>query len=142
MSNVYRVDGARSGSATTVSFGERFQSSEQFDHIFKEGMALVERTASYLDGPGRKEAKDLAGGVGVLLGIVTIGALEVISSVYPSGAAFATRSDPMLPPAPPRLSITIGFPSSSCRPFAIGLAAISDGPPGGQGTITFTGRLG
>ncbi|MBS0269070.1 MAG: DUF1465 family protein [Proteobacteria bacterium] len=66
MSNVYRVDGAPIGSATTVSFGERFQSSEQFDHIFKEGMALVERTASYLDGPGRKEAKDLVGGVGVL----------------------------------------------------------------------------
>jgi regulator of CtrA degradation len=66
MSNVYRVDGARTGSATTVSFGERFQSSEQFDHIFKEGMALVERTASYLDGPGRKEAKALTGGVGVL----------------------------------------------------------------------------
>jgi regulator of CtrA degradation len=66
MSNVYRVDGARSGSATTVSFGERFQSSEQFDHIFKEGMALVERTASYLDGPGRKEAKTLTGGAGVL----------------------------------------------------------------------------
>ena len=66
MSNVFRVDSARSGSATTVSFGERFQSSEQFDHIFKEGMALVERTASYLDGPGRKEAKTLTGGVGVL----------------------------------------------------------------------------
>jgi regulator of CtrA degradation len=66
MSNLYRVDGARPESATTVSFGERFQSSEQFDHIFREGMALVERTAVYLDGPGRKEAKTLAGGVGVL----------------------------------------------------------------------------
>jgi regulator of CtrA degradation len=66
MSNVYRVDGAPLGGGTTVSFGERFQASEQFDHIFKEGMALVERTASYLDGPGRKEAKVLAGGVGVL----------------------------------------------------------------------------
>jgi regulator of CtrA degradation len=66
MSNGYRVDGALSGSATTVSFGERFQSSEQFGHIFKEGMALVERTAAYLDGPGRKEAKGLTGGVGVL----------------------------------------------------------------------------
>ncbi|MET0409519.1 MAG: DUF1465 family protein [Hyphomicrobium sp.] len=66
MSNVYRVDGAPAGSAKTVSFGERFQASEQFDHIFREGMALVERTASYLDGPGRKEAKTLTGGVGVL----------------------------------------------------------------------------
>ncbi|MBX9684718.1 MAG: DUF1465 family protein [Hyphomicrobium sp.] len=66
MSNSYRVDSARQGGATTVSFGDRFQSSEQFDHIFKEGMALVERTASYLDGQGRKEAKGLQGGVGVL----------------------------------------------------------------------------
>lgn len=61
-----RVDGALLSGAKTVSFGDRFQSSEQFDLIFKEGMALVERTAAYLDGPGRKEAKGLAGGVGVL----------------------------------------------------------------------------
>jgi regulator of CtrA degradation len=66
MSNVFRVDGARADSATTVSFGERFQSSGHFDDIFKEGMALVERTATYLDGPGRKEAKALNGTVGVL----------------------------------------------------------------------------
>jgi regulator of CtrA degradation len=43
----------------TISFGERFATSDQFDAIFKEGMALVERTANYLDGPGRKEAKAL-----------------------------------------------------------------------------------
>ena len=66
MSNVFRVDSARSGRTSPVSFGERFQASEQFDHVFKEGMALVERTASYLDGPGRKEAKTPAGGVSVL----------------------------------------------------------------------------
>ncbi|CEJ88596.1 conserved hypothetical protein [Hyphomicrobium sp. GJ21] len=66
MSNVFSVDGAQQSGAITVSFGERFQSSEQFDHIFREGMALVERTASYLDGPGRKEAKNLNGSAGVL----------------------------------------------------------------------------
>lgn len=66
MGNGYRLEGALSEGATTVSFGERFQSSEQFDHIFKEGMALVERTASYLDGPGRREAKGLVGAPGVL----------------------------------------------------------------------------
>lgn len=66
MNNRSRVDGALSGSSTTVSFGERFQSSEQFDLIFREGMALVERTAAYLDGPGRKEAKSLAGSPAVL----------------------------------------------------------------------------
>jgi regulator of CtrA degradation len=66
MSNGFRVDSALASGATTVSFGDRFQSSEQFDHIFKFGMALVERTAAYLDGPGRKEAKTLTGGAGVL----------------------------------------------------------------------------
>ena len=66
MSNGSRVDSALYDSATTVSFGERFQSSEQFDHIFREGMALVERTAAYLDGAGRQESKGLTGNVGVL----------------------------------------------------------------------------
>ena len=51
---------------TTVSFGERFAASDQFDAIFKEGMGLVERTASYLDGQGRKEARALRGPVAVL----------------------------------------------------------------------------
>jgi regulator of CtrA degradation len=46
-----------SATGVTISFGERFATSDQFDSIFKEGMALVERTANYLDGPGRKEAK-------------------------------------------------------------------------------------
>jgi regulator of CtrA degradation len=55
-----------SSPAVTISFGERFAASDQFDAIFKEGMALVERTASYLDGPGRKEARLLHGPVSVL----------------------------------------------------------------------------
>ena len=45
------------GSAEMISFGARFAASDQFDAVYKEGMALVERTASYLDGQGRKEAK-------------------------------------------------------------------------------------
>jgi regulator of CtrA degradation len=50
----------------TVSFGERFAASDQFDAIFKEGMALVERTAAYLDGAGRREARALTGPASVL----------------------------------------------------------------------------
>lgn len=50
----------------TVSFGERFQSSEQFDAVFKQGMALVERTAAYLDGDGRIASKSLAGRTAVV----------------------------------------------------------------------------
>jgi regulator of CtrA degradation len=49
-----------------ISFGERFQASQQFDQVFKEGMALVERTAAYLDGNGRKESKGLPGPITVL----------------------------------------------------------------------------
>ena len=36
-----------------------FAESEVFDRLFKEGMALVEEAASYLDGPGREESRDL-----------------------------------------------------------------------------------
>jgi regulator of CtrA degradation len=50
----------------TISFGERFAASDQFDAVFREGMSLVERAAAYLDGPGRKEAKALAGPVAML----------------------------------------------------------------------------
>jgi regulator of CtrA degradation len=62
---VFARDGSR-GKGITVSFGERFAASDQFDAIFREGMALVERTAAYLDGPGRKEAKALPGPAAVL----------------------------------------------------------------------------
>ncbi|WP_072390292.1 DUF1465 family protein [Hyphomicrobium sp. CS1GBMeth3] len=50
----------------TVSFGERFQASEQFDRVFSEGMALVERSATYLDGEGRLESKGLPSQITVL----------------------------------------------------------------------------
>jgi regulator of CtrA degradation len=42
-----------------VSFSERLAGSQAFAVLFKEGMALVEETASYLDGPGRQESKRL-----------------------------------------------------------------------------------
>jgi regulator of CtrA degradation len=53
------INNAPEAEGVTVSFGERFAASEQFNQIFKEGMALVERTAVFLDGPGRSEAKRL-----------------------------------------------------------------------------------
>jgi regulator of CtrA degradation len=43
----------------TVSFGERLAGSQAFSNLFRDGMALVEETASYLDGPGRLESKRL-----------------------------------------------------------------------------------
>ena len=48
-----------SARGVTVSFGERFAASEQFDVVYQQGMELVERTAAYLDGQGRQEAKQL-----------------------------------------------------------------------------------
>src|SRR5262245_10351662 len=42
-----------------VSFGERLAASQVFSDLFRDGMTLVEETASYLDGPGRQESKKL-----------------------------------------------------------------------------------
>src|SRR6266481_4439437 len=42
-----------------VSFGERLASSQVFADLFRDGMALVEETAAYLDGAGRQESKKL-----------------------------------------------------------------------------------
>ncbi len=47
------------GRGETIDFGSRFAGSETFRTLFREGMALVEETASYLDGPGRAESRGL-----------------------------------------------------------------------------------
>ncbi len=43
-----------------VPFGERLANSQVFADLFREGMGLVEETATYLDGPGRAESKMLS----------------------------------------------------------------------------------
>jgi regulator of CtrA degradation len=43
----------------TVSFGEKLAASQQFLVLFHEGMDLVSKAASYLDGEGREEARAL-----------------------------------------------------------------------------------
>jgi regulator of CtrA degradation len=48
--------------AAPVYFGERLASSQAFANLFRDGMALVEETAAYLDGPGRQESKKLERG--------------------------------------------------------------------------------
>jgi regulator of CtrA degradation len=45
--------------ADPISFGAKLASSQAFSLLFREGMALVEETATYLDGPGRQESKAL-----------------------------------------------------------------------------------
>src|ERR1700739_2157347 len=49
----------RASEASTVSFSERLASSQVFASLFRDGMALVEETASYLAGTGRSESKKL-----------------------------------------------------------------------------------
>lgn len=43
-----------------VSFAAKLATSDSFKALFRDGMALVEETAAYLDGPGREEAKGLS----------------------------------------------------------------------------------
>jgi len=45
--------------AEPVSFGAKLANSQVFADLFRDGMALVEETATYLDGPGRQESKKL-----------------------------------------------------------------------------------
>lgn len=58
------VEAGHAGAA--VPIGPRLAASEHFTAIFKDGMALVERTAAYLDGEGRREAKLLKPPVSVV----------------------------------------------------------------------------
>jgi regulator of CtrA degradation len=43
-----------------IVFGQRLAGSDMFRVLFREGMALVEETASYLDGDGRAESRRLS----------------------------------------------------------------------------------
>ena len=45
--------------AQLVQFGESFVRSDSFKALFRDGMALIEETAAYLDGEGRDEATGL-----------------------------------------------------------------------------------
>ena len=42
-----------------ISFREKLAGSQAFAQLFRDGMGLVEETAAYLDGLGRKESKAL-----------------------------------------------------------------------------------
>jgi len=50
----------------TVSFSERLANSPVFATLFRDGMALVEETASYLDGSGRQESRKLERSAGLV----------------------------------------------------------------------------
>ena len=43
-----------------IAFGRHVVTSEVFRSLFRDGMALVEETAAYLDGHGREESRRLS----------------------------------------------------------------------------------
>jgi regulator of CtrA degradation len=45
--------------AAPIFFGRRLAGSDAFKTMFREGMALVEETATYLDGDGREQSRGL-----------------------------------------------------------------------------------
>lgn len=53
------VTGTGFSAATATGRIAEFAASEHFARLFREGMDMVEETASYLDGPGREDAKAL-----------------------------------------------------------------------------------
>ena len=60
----HQFEGRRSFAATAapsiaIPFVHRLTASGAFKDLFREGMALVEEAASYLDGPGREESRGL-----------------------------------------------------------------------------------
>src|ERR1700680_5131586 len=77
-----------------------------------------------------------------MLGLIASVALKASNSVYPSGGLLATWRAAIEPPAPPRLSTTIGRPSASLSLSAMIRAMMVVLPPGGNGTTSVIGRLG
>src|SRR5690242_5471840 len=47
-------------SGGAISFSEKLAGSQAFSQLFRDGMGLVEETAAYLDGEGRKDSKALS----------------------------------------------------------------------------------
>lgn len=54
--------------SNTVNLAEKFANSEKFKKLFQDGMSLVEESASYLDGKGRENARDLPRSAAMLYG--------------------------------------------------------------------------
>src|SRR5215475_13048638 len=58
-----RMSDKRSVEVSAVSFSERLASSQLFATLFRDGMALVDETASYLDGSGRPKKLERSAGL-------------------------------------------------------------------------------
>jgi len=51
--------GDSEGTRQAIAIGPRIVASGGFDALYREGMALIEEVATYLDGPGRAESREL-----------------------------------------------------------------------------------
>src|SRR5512143_891595 len=91
---------------------------------------------------GVKSRSTAYGSFAQRLGAIEWGDVMDISSVQPSGAGLATRSDPIAPPAPGRLSTTIDVPSASPSRCASVRATMSVAPLGGNGATSLIGFAG
>jgi hypothetical protein len=69
-------------------------------------------------------------------------AVELMSSVAPSGAELATKSAPIWPLAPGRFSTMTGWPQIATSFGSMMRASVSAPPPGGNGTTMRTGLEG
>ncbi|MGB7287138.1 MAG: DUF1465 family protein [Salaquimonas sp.] len=49
----------QSKTSNMISLAEKFAFSDKFNKLFRDGMSLVEESATYLDGAGREAAKTL-----------------------------------------------------------------------------------
>lgn len=58
--NMYIEDNVtESDAAEPIVFAEHYAASAHFQTLYRDGMRLVEDTAAYLDGEGRREARNL-----------------------------------------------------------------------------------
>src|SRR6267143_701797 len=90
-------------------------------------------------------AKSLIGSYVLFLrmfGIAERTVYEARSSVYPSGADFATKSAAIAPSAPGRFSMKTGWPRACDSGGAMIRPTTSSAPPGGKGATTRTGLAG
>src|SRR5712691_1801213 len=62
--------------------------------------------------------------------------------MWPSGGAFATRPEPIVPPAPVTFSTTTCWPKIFDIGPATSRATVSDGPPAWNGATMVTNRVG
>ena len=60
MSEDLTTSHAPAGSRSAIDFTSRLAGSEGFKALFRDGMALVEETAQFLDGPGREQSRALS----------------------------------------------------------------------------------